>query len=170
MTDTIHFILTGGTIDKIYDPISQTNVMSEGSTIPAYINELIKPAINITFETACMIDSRDMTNNIRADILKRVSSAPHNKLVILHGTDTMSVTAEYLNEQLGADHNKTIILTGSLIPMKSFTVSDSGFNVGFATACAQTLPPGVYVTMHGKIFRAGEVEKNVKTATFEETS
>jgi L-asparaginase len=41
----------------------------------------------------------------------------------------------------------------------SVRASDAEFNVGFALAAAQTLPPGVYVAMNGMIF---DPEKTVK--------
>ncbi|RYD40735.1 MAG: asparaginase, partial [Sphingomonadales bacterium] len=71
-----------------------------------------------------------------------------------HGTDTMVVTGRVLAGIAG----KTIVMTGAMQPA-SVRASDAEFNVGFALAAAQTLPPGVYVAMNGMIF---DPEKTVK--------
>jgi L-asparaginase len=87
-----------------------------------------------------------------------------NKIVITHGTDTMSDTAQYLAQKVTS---KTIVLTGAMIPIK-FGSSDGLFNLGSALAFAQTLPPGVYVAMNGRYFTADNVRKNKQTGVFEE--
>jgi len=79
----------------------------------------------------------------------------------------MPDTAQYLKDQLGKT-NKTIVLTGSMVPLKGFDLSDAPFNLGYAIACAQTLPFGVYVCMNGKVFDPKKVDKNRIKARFEE--
>jgi L-asparaginase len=51
------------------------------------------------------------------------------------------------------------VLTGSLAPAR-FSESDAAFNLGMAFAAAQTLPPGIYITINGSVFRADEVVKD----------
>jgi L-asparaginase len=41
------------------------------------------------------------------------------------------------------------------------------FNIGMAVAAAQVAPPGVYITMSGQVFAAGEVRKNRAENKFE---
>lgn len=41
------------------------------------------------------------------------------------------------------------------------------FNLGSALAFVQLLPPGVYISMNGKIFQAGHVRKNLARGEFE---
>ena len=60
---------------------------------------------------------------------------------------------------------KTIVLTGALSPAR-FTESDATFNIGMAFAAAQTLPPGVYVAMNGRVFRGDEVKKDREQRRF----
>jgi L-asparaginase len=62
--------------------------------------------------------------------------------------------------------DKTIVLTGAMQPA-AFKHSDAPFNIGFAIAALQTLPPGVYLTMNGRIFDPREVQKNVELDLFE---
>jgi L-asparaginase len=75
----------------------------------------------------------------------------------------MTQTAEFLAQHIG---NKTIVLTGAMIPYK-FGSSDGMFNLGSALAFVQILPPGVYISMNGKIFEAGSVRKNLSKGEFE---
>ena len=62
--------------------------------------------------------------------------------------------------------DKTIVLTGAMIPI-AFGSSDGLFNLGGAITAVQVLPPGVYVTMNGRVFHWDEVRKNRSTGVFE---
>ncbi len=62
--------------------------------------------------------------------------------------------------------DKTIVLVGSLSPAR-FKRSDAEFNIGFALAAVQTLPPGVYIAMNGRIFTPERVRKNREANRFE---
>ena len=64
---------------------------------------------------------------------------------------------------------KTIVLTGSMQPAM-FKVTDAVFNVGMAVAAAQTLPPGVYVAMNGRIFDPEHSRKNRDRRCFEDNA
>lgn len=163
----IHMILTGGTIEKAYDPVSEKPEFTSKSIIPGYLHDTIKTHMDLSFETICQIDSLQMTEEHRANILRSITHANARHIVIVHGTSTMDVTASYLAQNL-IDNNKTIILTGGLIPLKEFAMSDGGFNLGYAMAQAQAQPPGIYIAMHARCFPAGSVRKNIQKARFEE--
>jgi L-asparaginase len=62
---------------------------------------------------------------------------------------------------------KTIVLTGSMQPAR-FRSTDATFNIGCAIAAAQSLPPGVYLTMNGQIFDPRKTRKNRELHRFEE--
>jgi L-asparaginase len=49
----------------------------------------------------------------------------------------------------------------------SFKHTDAPFNVGFAVAALQILPPGVYLAMNGQIFDPARVRKNNALDRFE---
>jgi hypothetical protein len=103
MKKKIHLIITGGTIDKVYDPVSQTTQMAPESIIPLYLKNAINPALHdLTYETPFMVDSNDITEPMRKKILGAITSSKENWIIITHGTDTMSVTAEFLKEQFTA--------------------------------------------------------------------
>jgi len=112
-----------------------------------------------------MVDSLEMRDADRELILRQCGEVEERQIVITHGTDTMVETAQVLAE---AELDKTIVLTGAMIPI-AFGSSDGLFNLGGALTAVQTLPPGVYVTMNGRVFDWDSVRKNRDTGVFEAT-
>jgi len=121
-------------------------------------------ATDVTVRTLMMIDSLNMTDEDRGLIAHQCRNAQENKIIITHGTDTMTVTAKVLAEKV---KDKTIVITGAMVPYK-FGSSDGFFNLGSALAFVQTLPAGVYVAMNGRVFNWDNVRKNKQTGQFEE--
>jgi L-asparaginase len=113
-----------------------------------------------------MMDSADIDDKHRAQILEAINNADAKRIIVCHGTNTMTKSAEYIAAKI-KDKNKTVILTGAMIPLKEFAMSDAGFNLGFAMSEALRLDAGVYVCMHAQTFKAGAVQKNVAQARFE---
>ena len=58
-TDNLHFIMTGGTIDAVWDGIQDAIVIGSQSIIPAYFNKY-KLFDKVTFTQVCMKDSRKL--------------------------------------------------------------------------------------------------------------
>ncbi len=156
----IRFITTGGTIDKIYfDEISQFEV---GESLVQHI--LTEGLVNFDYEVVSLFrkDSLEITYADRKKLREYIEGDDAEHFVISHGTDTMADTAQAL-QGIPA---KTIVLTGSLSPAR-FKTSDAVFNVGMAVAAVQTLRPGVYLAMNGRVFEAGKVRKNLEKNCFE---
>jgi L-asparaginase len=159
----LKLLVTGGTFDKEYDEISgrlffkQTHVLE--------MLRLGRSAVPIDVETLMMIDSLEMSDRDRAEVLNRCISSEDSQIVVTHGTDTMENTARVLGE--AKIPGKTIVLTGAMVPYK-FGSSDGMFNLGSAIAYAQTLPNGVYVAMNGRCFSWENVRKNKTTGEFYE--
>ena len=59
-----------------------------------------------------------------------------------------------------------IVMTGALNPAR-FRGSDAEFNIGCAVGAVQSLPPGVYIAMNGRIWDPAKVRKNVAANRFE---
>jgi L-asparaginase len=150
---SVQIFTTGGTIDKIYfDALSEFQV---GHTA---LDEILKEAnVHHAFAVTPLMrkDSLDLDDADRAVILDAVAAAEAPSILVTHGTDTMATTAKVLMQVAG----KTIVLTGALQPA-SLRYSDAVFNVGFAFAAAQLLPPGVYIAMNGDVFPAAGVRKD----------
>jgi L-asparaginase len=156
----IRFVTTGGTIDKIYfDEMSQFEV---GESQVKHI--LTEGLVNFDYDVVSMFqkDSLELTDEDRLKLKEYIEGDDADRYVISHGTDTMVETAETLS---GLDR-KTIVLTGALSPAR-FKSSDAVFNVGMAVAAVQTLEPGVYLAMNGRIFQADNVRKNRELNCFE---
>lgn len=162
--DRIHFIITGGTIDSYYHVAKDTVVPRKISVVPNYI-ELVGLKGKSVFTQICMKDSRNLEKSDLKKVLETVRNGQYKKIIITHGTYTMPDTVRFLEANLGKT-DKTIILTGSLIPMEGFTPSDAPFNLGFSIAKLDSLSPGVYISMHGKIFLPKEVAKNMGEGKF----
>jgi len=159
---SIRILITGGTFDKEYDMLNG-KLDFEETHVPEML-KLGRCTVDCEVRTLMMIDSLEMTDNDRELILHNCKSAPEERILITHGTDTMELTAAYL---AAANLSKTIVITGAMIPYK-FGSSDGFFNLGSALAFLQTLPHGVYVAMNGRYYPWDNVRKNKKTGYFEE--
>ncbi len=158
----IRIFITGGTFDKEYNEI--TGQLYFKDTHLHDLLEMGRCRVSVEIRTLMMIDSLEMSDEDRDLIIHQCMHAEVDKIIITHGTDTMSLTAKLLAEKIS---NKTIILTGAMIPIK-FGSSDGLFNLGSALAFAQILPHGVYVAMNGRFFNWDNVQKNKQTGIFEE--
>lgn len=157
--DPILVLTTGGTIDKLYfDALSEYQV---GESVTARLLELGR--VNHPFRLVELMrkDSLDLDDADRAAIAAAVAGAQERRIVITHGTDTMTTTAK----ALAAIPGKTIVLVGALAPAR-FSDSDASFNLGMAFAVAQIAPPGVYITMNGSVFLALDVVKDRAKGAF----
>ncbi len=157
----IKVFITGVTFDKEYNELTGELFFKE-----THLNEMLRLGrsnLNLDITTLMMIDSLDMKDEHRMLIAEACKQAPHDKIIITHGTDTMAVTAKFLADTI---KEKTIVLTGAMVPYK-FGSSDGLFNLGSSLAFVQTLPHGVYVAMNGKYFEGNNVRKNKSTGEFE---
>ena len=75
-----------------------------------------------------MIDSLEMTEADRALIVQNCLQCREKRIVITHGTDTMTETAAAV---AGAVTGKTVVFFGAMIPY-AFGSSDGLFNLGSA--------------------------------------
>ena len=158
----VRIFITGGTFDKEYNEI--TGQLFFKDTHMHDLLEMGRCRVPVEIRTLMMIDSLEMTDEDRDLIVHQCANADEDKIIITHGTDTMSDTAKILAQKIT---DKTIVLTGAMIPIK-FGSSDGLFNLGSALAFAQTLPHGVYVAMNGRYFHWDNVRKNKQTGMFEE--
>jgi L-asparaginase len=157
----LRFIITGGTFDKHYDPVKGELTFTE-THLPDMIAQS-RLTLPYVIEPLMLIDSLDMTDAHRQQILNACTTAMETQIILTHGTDTMVETAHVLGN---ARLNKTIVLTGAMIPFEMKN-SDAMFNLGFACAAAQTLPQGVYIAMNGEVFAWDKVQKNKVVGRFE---
>jgi L-asparaginase len=147
------FIQAGGSIDKDYPKRIRTYSFEIGEPASKRILSHANVSFDYEIVSVCKKDSMDMTDEDRKKVCDACLKAG-NHVIITHGTDTMVQTAKVLS----GIKDKTIILTGASSPSK-FIDSDADFNLGMAVAAVQTLPPGVYVAMNGRVFQWDKVKK-----------
>ncbi|MES2381876.1 MAG: asparaginase domain-containing protein [Bacteroidota bacterium] len=158
----IRVFVTGGTFDKEYNELNGQLFFKD-----SHINEILKlgrSRLDLSVRTLMLIDSLDMTDVDRNIILESCQRCEEDKIVITHGTDTMTETAKFLANHIP---NKTVVLTGAMIPYK-FGSSDGLFNLGSALAFVQSLPNGIYIAMNGRYYDWNNCKKNKQTGFFEE--
>ena len=158
----IRILVTGGTFDKEYDELTGRLFFKD-----THVEEMLhrgRCRVEVAIETVMMVDSLELDDRGRADIVRRCRDGSETRIVVTHGTDTMVETAQAM--AAARLTGKTIVLTGAMVPY-AFGSSDGLFNLGSALSFVQVLPPGVYVAMNGKHFRWDAVRKNRETGVFE---
>ncbi len=155
----ILILSTGGTIDKLYfDALSEYKI---GDSVVAQLLAIARVRHPFRVQSLMRKDSLELTDKDRGLIADAVRNAPETRVIITHGTDTMTETAKALADIAG----KTIVLVGALAPAR-FAESDATFNLGLAFATAQVAPAGVWITMNGTVFAADSVRKDRAAGAF----
>ncbi len=156
----IKVLITGGTIDKVYQELSGELAFAE-SHIVKMLNRG-RSMVDTLSEVLFLKDSLEMTDLDRQLILDKCQSCQEKNILITHGTDSMVETANYLDKHL---KDKTVVLFGSMVPY-SIDCSDALFNLGVALSAVQLQDFGVYIAMNGCVFEAGQVKKDKDLGIF----
>ena len=157
----ILIINTGGTFNKVYDPHDGTLVVEQTSQVL----EQIASKWLCDFKIINIIgkDSLDMTNHDRLELLATISHSNYDYFIIIHGTDTMNMTAKYLSD---GDCEKCIVFTGAMVPY-SIDPVEATANLcsayGYINALGKS---GIYIAMNGVIDVYEKVKKNRKLGKF----
>lgn len=154
--ERILVVTTGGTIDKVY--FDDRSTFEVGNSV---VSEIVKAAHgDHPFHVLELMrkDSLHMDDADRERVADTISERAERKVIITHGTDTMTQTAEVLmrDERL---LDRSIVLTGSLSPAR-FAASDAVFNLGMAFGVVLAAGKGVRIAMNGRVFNAGAVTKD----------
>lgn len=156
---SVLILTTGGTIDKLYfDALSEYQI---GDSVVDRLLRTARVALPFRVHELLRKDSLELTDDDRALILGAILDADESRIVITHGTDTMTDTARVL----AGKTDKTIVLVGALAPAR-FADSDATFNLGMAFATAQVAGPGVWIAMNGTIFDGTRVRKDRSINSF----
>ena len=160
MISKLLIITTGGTIDKIYFDDKSDYQVGE----PQISQILNAMCVAFDFEVMALMrkDSLHISEGDRSLVRAAIAASDASHVLITHGTDSMKETASALK----GFEDKTIVLTGALNPAR-FRDSDAIFNIGCAVGAVQSLQPGVYIAMNGKVWNPDEVKKNVRANRFE---
>lgn len=161
--EPILVLTTGGTIDKLYfDALSDYKV---GDSVVARLFEIGRVTHPFRIQEVTRKDSLELDDADRAAIAAHVAAAPERRIIITHGTDSMTQTAA----ALAGIGGKTIVLVGALAPAR-FSESDAPLNLGMALGTVQAANPGIYITMNGTVFAGLEVVKDRSAGAFVQPS
>ncbi|WP_428025842.1 asparaginase domain-containing protein [Arcobacter sp.] len=159
---TITVLNTGGTFNKRYNPIKgKLEVPSDNIAL----DKIIKSCHNITFDIKNIVskDSLDFTDEDRETILKEVQNSTSEKIIIIHGTDTVDLTSKFFE---GKIDGKVIVFTGAMVPMSIDEVEATmNFSqaLGFLNA---DVKPGIYLSMHGVVVEHSRLKKDRSVGQF----
>lgn len=170
MSRDILIIMTGGTIDaEAYPDPSRPPKNAfplKDSLVPQAVEEL-GYSEDCRFFQWMMKDSKDFVSAEIYAMSVFIKQRRARYIIVTHGTDRMPETSREL-AQLMKDSDKVVILTGSMLPLSNGRQSDAYGNLRFAIEQVETLPAGVHVVMHGRLFAPARLKKNFSTHQFEE--
>ncbi len=153
---------SGGTLNKRYNPISgQLDVPFDNEAI-----EKILESFNGEYSLAGVVykDSLEMDSNDRKMLANIIMESKDDTFIIVHGTDTMDITAEFLAEVFD---DRKIILVGAMKPFEIEKI-ESTLNLGIAIGFSKAVIDfGVYIAMNGHVELWDNIQKNTKLGKFE---
>jgi L-asparaginase len=162
--DDILIINTGGTFSKVYDEVKGKLIIPKSSkNLKAIILKAFKSKIKI--KGMIYKDSLEFTHKYREKLYLAIQKTKYNKIIIIHGTDTMDISAKYISEKIS---DKIIIFTGAMMPVSidvTEGISNLSMAIGFLNATY--IKNGIYISMHGYVKRYDEIRKNKDIGIFE---
>lgn len=154
-------ISTGGTINKRYNP---KNGELEVDADSRAIDE-IRAKWQGDFEIVSIIgkDSLEMNSSDRLLLLATINLSGCQDIVVVHGTDTMELTAAYLAD---SEPEKCIVLTGAMVP---YAIDPTEATANFASAYGflqSSGNSGIFIAMNGIIADYRELTKDRSAGKF----
>ncbi|CAA6803234.1 MAG: Asparaginase [uncultured Sulfurovum sp.] len=160
----ILIINTGGTFNKIYNPLTgNLDIDPTGGAIKSIAKAWLT---KLKIKNIIGKDSLEMTDEDRETIVRNIKKAKENKIIIVHGTDTIDKTAVYLSN---AKLNKQIILTGAMVPYEISPIESTAnlcSSYGYISCLKKK---GVFISMNGIIKDYKRVIKNKEKGYFEKS-
>ena len=153
---------TGGTFNKRYNPLNgELEVPVDNYAVERILEsfDTKPPLAGVVYKDSLEMDVAD-----RKMITDIIFHSTDTKFVIVHGTDTIDITAEFLDSVFD---DRVIVLTGAMRPFEIDQIEASlnlGLAVGFAKGCEKN---GVYICMSGYIEPWEKMKKNRSLGKFE---
>lgn len=161
---TVHVVATGGTISSHWDGSGWTNV--DGPTLVAELGDLSWLGTDVTVVDAAAGPSSNLSMADMFAIAARVADALDDGatgVVVLHGTDTIELTAFATQVVLGVSATRRpVVFTGSM-RVHSHAAPDGPRNLRDALAVATSdaaVGREVLVCMEGALHAADRVRKH----------
>jgi len=159
----ILIVNTGGTFNKRYNPLKGELEVPKDSIA---LENILKYFYNLKYEIKNIIhkDSLDMLDYDREILVDIIKNSKQDKILIIHGTDTMDKTSEFLEKNIT---DKTVLITGAMVP---FNIDSVEANANFSMALGYLLntnKKGIFIAMHGLIDEYKNVFKNREIGVFQ---
>ncbi len=160
-------LTTGGTIEKSYNEFDGSLKNRQSMLKNRLLSKLRLPHTEVELREIMAKDSLHMNDEDRETIWRAIHEEfkKHGPLLILHGTDTMEVTAQFCFDHC-PEPPVAVVFTGAMKPM-GFEDSDAAQNFTEALMVVQVLEPGFYISFHNRVFKVPNVKKNRRRRTFE---
>jgi len=157
----ILILSTGGTFNKIYNPINgNLDIDSSNKALKKIQKHWLS---NFNYDSIINKDSLEFTNQDRETLKEYIKKSSYKKIVVIHGTDTMHLSAKYLAD---ANLKKAIIFTGAMTPFSIDTIEATA-NLAQALGYIKNTKDGVYISMNGVVDEYTKVIKNRQLGKFE---
>lgn len=160
-------LTTGGTIEKSYNEFDGSLKNRQSRLKNRLLSKLRLPHTDVRLQEIMAKDSLNMTEEDREAIWRKISEefSKEDPIVVLHGTDTMEVTAKFCFDHC-PEPPVPVVFTGAMKPM-GFEDSDAPQNFIEALCLSQVLESGFYISFHNRVFQVPHVRKNRRRRTFE---
>jgi len=160
----IEIINTGGTFNKRYNPLTGELEVPADFLV---VSEILKKSLfqkDIKLTQIISKDSLEFTKKDRKFLLKTIQKTKNNKIIVIHGTDTMKKSAEFISKYI---EDKIVVFTGAMKPYEIEKV-EAVSNLMMAYGFIQNAKNGIYIAMHGIIKNHNSIEKNYSKGVFYE--
>jgi len=162
MDKKILILNTGGTFSKVYNEITGNLDIDTNNYA---IKKIIKKSkiSNAILDTIILKDSLHITKNDLKKLVVYIKNAVFKNIIVIHGTDTMDITAKYLAKKI---KNKKIILTGAMVPYTINPIeatSNIMLSYGYLSS---NLKSNIYIGMHGFVKKYNKIKKDKQKGIF----
>jgi L-asparaginase len=166
--DNTLIITCGGTFSKTYNPLSgEMIVPTNNQILDSLLEKFFKQNKDIVeVQSFIFKDSLDMDEKDRKNLKELIEKTKHSKIIIIHGTDTIDLSAKYI-EETAISRNICIVFVGAMEPI-SICATEGAMNLGCAYGFLQgSKEKGVFISMNGLVKRVTEIKKNHTLGYFE---
>lgn len=153
---------SGGTFNKRYNSLSgELEVPFDNYAIEKILDTFCE---NYNLAGVVYKDSLEMDVSDRKMLANIIMESTDDTFIIIHGTDTMHLSAEFLDEIFD---DRNIVLVGAMKPFEIDKIEASlnlGIAIGFSKASTTN---GIYICMNGHVELWNKIEKNRQIGKFE---
>jgi len=159
--ESVTVLSTGGTFNKIYDPIAGELKVDPTAGAVRQIAEAWHCRLRLV--PILGKDSLKMDDRDREQIARTIREEKNRKILVIHGTDTIDKSAAYLAERFS---DRQVLLTGAMIP---WSIDPVEATANLASALGWMLgndTSGTYIAMHGLILPYDRIVKEREEGLF----